>query len=242
MVKSLPPAHPLATSLVTLNLSLSDLYLPTPNWVKQSEFFCLMRRARFFLAFNRIPESFGLMPLECVMQGCPVYTNGSGNLRFLLPKSHGIHIEDSQGLNYGNSQQQLRLAQLVYRNVVQLERSGPSTIRDELSRGQEFIREHYSREKFFRSFASVLDRQRTALPSHHDLGLSLNATVRQWNAGSGCMLTDFGNHSMELEHTKTLERLLGRNAADLFEHATSREQSFISELWQKGLLTWQIQN
>jgi len=236
---NLPPGHPLITTLSALKMTWQDLYLPIPNWVQQSDFFRMMRRARFFLAFNRIPESFAMMPLECVMQGCPVYTNGSGNMRFLLPNNgHGMHVEDTEGLLDGDFEEHLRVARVIYGNAVQLDRGGSSPIREELGRGQDFIREHYNPEVFFQSFSAMLEQPRPASPSLHEMQLELSTTVRRWNKAAGRLLADLGNHVLEPPQTKELEGLLGRTAADLFAHASSHEQAFISELWNKGVLTW----
>jgi hypothetical protein len=240
--RKLPPEHPLIMALSALQMTWRDFYFPIPDWLQQSDFFRLMRRSRFFLSFNQIPESFGMMPLECVMQGCPVYTNGSGNLRFLLPHSgNGMRVEDTEGLLDGDFDEHLRVAALIYGNAIQLDRDGTSPIREDLARGQGFIRENYSPEVFFESFSAMLGRSRPALPLLHEMQLDLSPTVRQWNRSSGRMLTDGGNHSLEHPQTKELERLLGRSAADLFGHATSHEQAFISELWNKGILTWRPQ-
>lgn len=42
-----------------------------------------------------VPEPFGFYVLESVHQGCPVYTNGVGNNRFLLPPEHGINVYET---------------------------------------------------------------------------------------------------------------------------------------------------
>jgi hypothetical protein len=242
LMRRLPSEHPLIMALNTLQMTWRDLYFPIQNWVQQSDFFRLMRQSRFFLAFNQIPESFGMMPLECVLQGCPVYTNGSGNLRFLLPHSgNGMRVEDTEGLLDGDFDEHLRVAALVYGNAIQLDRDGTSPIREDLARGQGFIPENYSPEVFFESFSAMLGRSRPALPLLHEMQLDLSPTVRQWNRSSGRMLTDYGNHFLEHPQTKELERLLGRSAADLFGHATSHEQVFISGLWKKNVLTWRPQ-
>jgi glycosyltransferase involved in cell wall biosynthesis len=242
LMSRLPSEHPLIMALNTLQMTWRDLCVPIPYRLQQSDFFRLMRRSRFFLAINRIPETFGMMPLECVMQGCPVYTNGSGNLRFLLPHSgNGMRVEDTEGLLDGDFDEHLRVAALIYGNAIQLDRDGTSPIREDLARGQGFIRENYSPEVFFESFSAMLGRSRPALPLLHEMQLDLSPTVRQWNRSSGRMLTDYGNHFLEHPQTKELERLLGRSAADLFGHATSHEQVFISGLWKKNVLTWRPQ-
>jgi hypothetical protein len=242
LMRRLPSEHPLIMALSTLQMTWRDVYLPLPGWAQQSDLFRLMPLSRFFLSFNRIPEPFGMMQLECVLQGCPVYTNGSGNLRFLLPHSgNGMRVEDTEGLLDGDLDEHLRVAALIYGNAIQLDRDGTSPIREDLARGQGFIRENYSRKVFLESFSAMLGRSRPAAPSPHEMQLDLSPTVRQWNRSSGRMLTDAGNHFLEHPQTKELERLLGRSAADLFGHATSHEQAFISELWEEGMLTWRPQ-
>ena len=47
------------------------------------------------LAYNTFPEPFGFYVLESVHNGTPVYTNGAGNNRFLLPPGHGIVVQET---------------------------------------------------------------------------------------------------------------------------------------------------
>lgn len=74
--------------------SCADYFVRVPH-LSQAALFRLMRGCRFGLAYNRFPEPFGFYVLESVHQGCPVYTNGVGNNRHLLPAEHGINVYET---------------------------------------------------------------------------------------------------------------------------------------------------
>ncbi|MBX9767119.1 MAG: hypothetical protein K2X47_07605, partial [Bdellovibrionales bacterium] len=75
--------------------------------LKNSELMKLFRMADFGLAYNSDWESFGFYSLESVFYGCPIFTNGSGNLRHLLPKNSGIQVRDSADFYFGTQDSRL---------------------------------------------------------------------------------------------------------------------------------------
>jgi hypothetical protein len=230
----------LRARLRSLDLRVSDLFCPLPSArVRQADLFRLMKMCRFALMFNKIPESFGLMPLECVLNGCPVHSNGSGNLRHLLPPSHGITLHD-RAPKVPLADWALETARSIYQHSLEGSATACAARQAELSRGRDYIRQTYTADAFEHDIGDVLDRcsraQDASLP---DLRLAKGPLVRRWDTGDVDIVSDTGVVRLTSEQEKRGSELLGSSATDLF-HAAANEQALVSDLWRKGLLTWTL--
>jgi hypothetical protein len=226
----------LRTKLETIGLRLSDVFYPLPaTRLMQSDLFRLMKICRFALMFNKIPESFGLMPLECVLNDCPVHTNGSGNIRYLLPPSHGITVHDALP-DQDVSQWSTEVARSIYERSLMA--SAGVTRRAECSRGRVYIHETYSVDAFEQDMGRALCLDSTpAGPTLHDLVLAKGPLVRRWDPGNTAIVCDTGTVRLTSSQSQKAAGLLGSTAAELFS-SSSADQDLLSSLWRKGLLTW----
>jgi len=228
----------LCSRLQSLQLSLADVIttLPTVR-VKQADLFRLMRICRFALMFNKVPESFGLMPLECVLNDCAVHTNGSGNIRHLLPPSHGILVHDVPPRE-PSADWALSVARAIYTHSMSESAEGLSEGRAELTRGRAYIHSTYTSDAFDEDIERIVHqcgRSRTVAAA--ELRLARGPLVRRWDAGDTDILCDTGIVKLTTRQEARVRHLLGASAATLFAAAPD-DQALVSGMWRKGLLTW----
>ena len=123
----------------------------------------VMRLAKFGLCYDTFVEAFGFYPVESVYCGCPVFTNGNGNLRHLLPANAGIEVREDFPMYFGPIEARVRAYRSVADRVfrVATEGDGPGLCR----RGIRYIDQHYSRAAFGqqigRMIRAVHERRRT---------------------------------------------------------------------------------
>lgn len=212
-----------------------DFFIAVPH-LRQSALHRLMRGSRFCLAYNRFPEPFGFYVLESILNACPVYTNGVGNNRHLLPEEHGIVVEESIGM----------AGEVVdagaYRPVAR-------RILDDLSRADDMrrccdtgaarVRAQWSNDAFARGVDDLLERlERAAAPAaaFDDLVVSLSPLVRQFDPSSGRCLNDYGNTLLTAHELEAVEATLGKPCADL-DGAWMLALEEQSGLFRRGILT-----
>jgi len=116
----------------------------------QSELHHLFSLAKFGLCYNDVPESFGMYVLESILSGCPVFSNGSGNMRHLLPPSHGHYIHESNGI-YERNQTDLKRA--VKRIILKLD---DPNLKQEIDRGRLYITNNYNKRRYKKEFKDIL--------------------------------------------------------------------------------------
>lgn len=235
-----PQLEKLRARLRTLELSLSDIFAPLPTArVRQADLFRLMRMSRFALMFNKIPESFGMMPLECVLNACAVHTNGSGNIRHLLPPSHGIVIHDRHP-RLESADWALETARSIYMHTLDESAAARSERLAELNRGHNYIRRTYTVDAFETDLEDLLERcgasANVAVP---ELRLAKGPLVRRWDFGDTDIVCDTGLVRLTKHQEERGSELLGSSATKLFCSAAD-DQALVSHLWKRGLLTWSI--
>ena len=235
---SAPEGSVLRDALARYGRSLLDLYTALPGgWIRQCDVFRVMRASAFGLSFNSTPESFGLMPLESVCCGTPVYTNGSGNLRYLLPEGCGIVREDTEGLAQFSIPEISRVAARIRDDLA---RPGSDGIDKQVARGEEYIRKNYSVDAFSEDFGRVLgaDPAQQAIPTMEELKLDIGPLVRTWNSDSRFVISDHRHVVLSDANNGFLREWLGRPAADIFRLANRQQREAMDRMWEQGLLTW----
>lgn len=235
-----PPAQlprllqPLGRALEHLGITLDDLFIPVPM-VVQSALFEIVRSCHFGLLYNWMPESFGFYPLESVFLGCPVYTNGIGNLRHLLPEGHGIRTLEVEGMAFGDLFSYRQAAQAIYRDVVE----EPERTREECRLGADYIRSHYNREAMRRDIAARLDEmegaggEETGLDA---LSIRLSPVVRSWNPATRRLISDLGHRILSEDDTARVRDLLGRPCAEVGQGETPERIAQLDRLFAEGVL------
>lgn|GEM_PF-804973 len=212
-----------------------DYFVPVPP-LRQSAMFEITRACRFGLAYNVLPESFGFQVLESVYHGCPVYTNGIGNNRHLLPPGHGIVVDETPQM----------AAETVdadtYRHVarrIHADLRRPDAIRASCALGAERIRETWSKAAFACSLENAFERTErpAAMPIPFDeLVVAMSPFVRRFDAASGICLNDYANTTLDAEQVGAVEDVLGRSCADL-DGERMRALEERHGLFRRGILT-----
>lgn len=215
--------------------SCQDYLIPLPH-LHQRALFRLMRACRFGLAYNRFPEPFGFYVLESVYNGCPVYTNGVGNNRFLLPPGHGLIVHETRAMAAPSTGPDLygEVAAAIHADLARSDE-----LRAHCRRGAALIEEAWSPAAFEQSLCEALERIERPLPeapAFDLLEVVLGPLVRSLDFASGCMLNDYGNGVLAPATIAQVQQLLGRRCGELDSVQMNRIEAEHG-LFRRGLLT-----
>ncbi|CAN7569175.1 hypothetical protein LJR143_003991 [Pseudoxanthomonas sp. LjRoot143] len=216
----------------------ADFFVPLPH-LTQRAVVQVMRACRFALAYNRFPEPFGFYPLESVYQGCPVYTNGVGNNRHLLPPEQGIQVLETAGMAPVPGQgPDLRAYRAVAERIAQ-DLAAPDETRRACARGRDRIAATWSMANFGTDLAQALaslDEAAPPVPAFDELEVATSPLVRSLDLGTGVCFNDYATTVLEAAECALLRDLLGRAA-----HALPGEEMARIErqhrFFARGLLT-----
>ncbi len=226
---------PLKAALGQLGMTIDDILIPVPR-LAQAALFRLMRGCRFGLFYHWFPEPFGLHPLESVCLGCPIYTNGAGNLRYLLPEGHGITVFETEGMAFGNVAEYRAVAERIFRDAVL---SPAAAGAEACRRGADYIARTYTREAMRQDVAARLAAL-TEAPVETALAatrVALSPLVRSWNPQSRRVVSDYRSVELSAEQSATLGEVVGRSGGDVGGDRALRERA--GELFDLGVLALQ---
>ncbi len=221
--------------LAPAGLRCEDFFVLVP-YLKQRALFEVMRACRFGLAYNRFPEPFGFYVLESVFIGCPVYTNGIGNNRHLLPPDHGIVVDETFEMagEVVDASAYRGVAERIHTDLAR-----PAAVQASCTRGAATIRTTWSREAFARSLDAALARAARSRPRALEfdaLVVALSPLVRRLDLSTGRCLNDYANAVLGAAEVAAVDSLLGRACADLDgEHMQALEAAH--GLFRRGILT-----
>lgn len=171
----------------------------------------LMRRSAFGLCYNRYPESFGIYPLESVVVGCPIYTNGIGNNRRLLPAGHGINVIETIDMAFHDVKEFHHVADRIRADL----QYGEGRV--ECGKGAEYIAATHNREVFERNVETALSRlEREPVSLHIDfdaLIFELSPLVRAWQPITGRVVSDFKSGILTEHEIDIVCTVLGQPAS-----------------------------
>ncbi|MET4729601.1 hypothetical protein ABIE09_003415 [Lysobacter enzymogenes] len=217
--------------------SCADYFVRVPH-LSQAALFRLMRGCRFGLAYNRFPEPFGFYVLESVHQRCPVYTNGVGNNRHLLPAEHGINVyetfdmvEDERGQR--NPVAWRGVAERILRDLRQGE-----VVRGQCERGGRVIESTWNLGNFesdlaqaLRSLDSVVEPQ----INFEAMRVGLGPVVRGLDVATGRCLNDYASHRLVPEAIEAVASLQGRQCGEFLVGEMERIEADFG-LFSSGVL------
>lgn len=194
-----------------------DLFIAVPA-LNQRALFQLVRRCRFGLSYNVFPEPFGFYVLESVFGRCPVYTNGAGNNRFLLPPEHGLNVAEplcavdpTRGVDAAAYQ---TIAERIHRDFSQ-----PELTREQCQRGAQRIEAQWSPQSFERSLRVALERlmhpPRTPSVEFDKLKVGLGPLVRHFDSKTGLLISDYASGVLDRSSSELLASLIGKRCAEL---------------------------
>ena len=165
----------------------------------QSDLHRLFSMSSLGLCYNEVPESFGMYVLESILNGCPIFSNGSGNMRYSLPASHGHYVKENHGIYIRNAIDLKILASEIMTKL------GNLNLGLEISRGQEFIQSNYNVRIFKREFRNILKTLSSSINQCQERIDTNNASVlkrefyvlsplvRSLYACSKCVIADHQN-------------------------------------------------
>lgn len=234
---ALPPErrHSIDAMLAPSGRRCDDFFVLLPH-LKQRALFEVMRACRFGLAYNRFPEPFGFYVLESVYHGCPIYTNGTGNNRHLLPEGHGIHVHETLDMasDVVEASAYRGVAERIHEDLSQ-----PDAVRAACERGGAVARSRWSREAFAISLEAALARV-DGVPPHEpvfdSLVVGLSPMVRQLDRATGRCLNDYANTILGAEEIAVVDALLGHFCEEL-DGARMQALEERHGLFRRGILT-----
>jgi hypothetical protein len=213
----------------------ADYLIPLPH-LNQRALFRLMRTCRFGLAYNRFPEPFGFYVLESVHNGCPVYTNGVGNNRFLLPAEHGLVVHETPAMAAPSTGPALygAVAETIHADLAR-----PEAMRAACRRGGALIAQTWSPAAFEQDLRAALERVERPLPeppAFDALEVALSPLVRSLDFVSGHLLSDYASGVLDPASRTLAQRLLGQRCGDLDGGEMSRIEA-AHGFFRRGILT-----
>lgn len=225
-------------ALLPSGLHWHDYLVPLPN-LNQRALFQLMRSCRFGLAYNTFPEPFGFYVLESIHCGCPIYSNGVGNYRHVLPQGHGLTILETLDMAPAVSGERDAAAYRVVaeRILTGLDRAEESVA--ECGRGAALIREQWNMKTFERALLSALD-ERTGpvpeIPEFERMRIVVGPLVRMLDAESGRCLSDYASVTLAPEAIAQVRQIAGRVCAELDGAEMERIEQHYG-LFEQGILS-----
>ncbi len=213
--------------------SPEDFYVPVPR-LSHRALFKTMRACAFGLSYNTVPESFGFYVLESVHNGCPLFTNGVGNIRHLLPPGHGIEVFEDFAMTQGRPEAYEAVARRIHDALADRAARGR-----QCRRGASYIDAHYNRRSLQRDLAAALERLEGPAAPETDfdaLTIELGPLVRHYDAASGTVISDLESFTLSASQAALLPELLGRKCGDL--SATDRSTMRLAQrLFARGVLS-----
>lgn len=236
--ESLPPPHRATIDgmLAGTGLTCDALFIPVPL-LRQRAVFEVFRVCRFGLAYNVFPEPFGFYVLESVFAGCPVYTNGAGNNRFLLPPGHGIEVIETDAMApdaAGNSDPSAFrcVADAIVRDL-----DADAAVRDACTRGRARIGATWSLAAFESGLLGAIDRALApapAAPVFDALRIDYSPLVRGIDRSTQRMRSDYGHQILAPEALALVDAIVGRTPDRL--DAVERQAVERFGLFERGVL------
>lgn len=228
-----PEFRPLRAYLAHLGLTIDDILIPIPL-LAQSASFAILRACHFGLQYHWLPEAFGLFPLESICHGCPIYTNGAGNLRYLLPADCGINVVETEDMVFGDPAAYLPVVERIFQDTV----VNPAPAREACRRGAEHIAARYTKKALRRDLEARLGELDAPL-SEHGLDAArivLSPLVRSWNPETRRIISDRQSLELPPESAGLLHEILGQRCGDLDCRRSAAAMAAVDGLFDQGII------
>ncbi|HYW10619.1 MAG TPA: hypothetical protein VE871_01650 [Longimicrobium sp.] len=186
-----------------------DFFVPVPA-LNQRALFQLMRQCAFGLAYNAVPETFGFYVLESVHNGCPVFTNGCGNMRHLLPEGHGLEVFETAAMVERNPDAYQAVAHRIHAAL-----SDRAALQARCAKGRAYIGAHYHRRAMEAALGAALALPEAAPLDFESLQVELGPLVRQHDRAAGIVVSDLRSVALNPGQARALAELPGRTCAEL---------------------------
>ncbi|MEB3317561.1 MAG: hypothetical protein VKO39_05410 [Cyanobacteriota bacterium] len=232
-----PWALRLQDQIKQAGLRLNDLLIPMPR-LPRNELFRIFQSSTFGLSYNVVPEAFGIYVLESVFHGCPVYTNGSGNMRHVLPENNGINIIETEAMVFGAREGYGEVGARILHDSA----AGRDAMKKACTSGREFILNNYCHDimkKDLSDCLSSLDDMNQGSSKTLDPGqltIRLGPLVRSWNHLTGAIISDLANEVLPHHKQAMIHGILGRRGDDVITELGTTDLDVVDELFSAGIL------
>lgn len=188
-----------------LQETLIDFFYPLPH-LNNKSMISIMKKSDFGLCYDKVLEAFGFYPIESVYCRSPVFTNGAGNVRHLLPKNHGIYVFETLGMYFGSQRVRSDAYRLAAKRIFHTLMDRKKTISD-CKAGVSFIEKNYSLKSLIKRLQPHLGDKTTSKTnqlSNKRLKPSPYLRLADWE--KGYFVTDRG-----IIESKKLAKILMRS-------------------------------
>lgn len=186
-----------------------DFFVPVPP-LSHRALFQLMRQCAFGLAYNAVPETFGFYVLESVLNGCPVFTNGCGNMRHVLPEGHGFEVFEPAAMVQGDPGACQAVAHRIHAAL-----SDRAALQARCAKGRAYMDAHYHRGAMEATLGAALALPEAPLLDFESLQVELGPLVRQYDRAAGIVVSDLRSGALSPGQARALAELPGRTCAEL---------------------------
>ena len=121
--------------------AIMDYFYPVPD-LQNKAMLTVMRNSDFALCYDDILEAFGYYVVETIYCGCPLFTNGVGNLRYVVPRDHGIYRYETLDMYFGNENSRQQAYLPVAKNIVN--RVSSRDFKKAVGKGKKYIQRKYN--------------------------------------------------------------------------------------------------
>jgi hypothetical protein len=185
-----------------------EYLIPMPN-ISNRSLVWIMKNSSFGLCYDQVIEAFGFYPIESVYCGSPIFTNGPGNVRHLLPRDHGIVRNENIDMYFGPEQARVKAyestAHAIYDSVTK------SIGKKQCINGKKYIRLHYHPGQFTKNlrlcFSKIKTKRKRKFKTQLHISKSPYLRIADWEKGR--FVTDgniFQNEGMGLVWKALLEK------------------------------------
>lgn len=186
-----------------------DFFVPVPK-LNQRALFQLMRQCAFGLAYNTFPETFGFYVLESVHNGCPVFTNGCGNMRHVLPEGHGLEVFETAAMVRGDPDAYAAVARRIHAAL-----PDRAELQARCAKGRAYIDAHYHRAAMEAALAAALALPEAPLLDFESLQVEVGPLVRRHDRAEGIVVSDLRSVVLNPGQARAFAELPGRTCAEL---------------------------
>lgn len=195
----------------------------------------LFQNTDFGICYNRYPESFGIYPLESIYVGCPIYSNGIGNNRHLLPAGHGMIIRETFATATGSADAFHPIAVEILEDCLTGRRKA------ECSKGADYIKAHHNKSNFSEDIKTAVchlqnDSTINSYPELNQMVVQLGPLIRQWDPESGQVISDYASKTLLPEENDLLKSIIGKTPKQL-QSRSEKERLQLYPLFHEGLVT-----
>lgn len=193
---------------VGLPVEVLEYLNPVPH-LNNRTITAIMKNSHFGLCYDQVVEAFGFYPIESVYCKSPIFTNGSGNLRHLLPKDHGITVQETLNMHFGSIDARIAAYKEVARSIFEKVTSGKG--QKECIAGSCYIEKRYCEAAFTKALQKRLRIPKSpSLMTVSEAILAPSPFLRLADWRRGQFVTDDGNIKLDTTTGKYFQKLLTR--------------------------------